>query len=91
MHQCWTKQGSEETGEHEAGEEAKGPGELDDVPGADVLGVVVEAVKVEQQAQAAAADKGIEGVGERLDASGVAAGSPPHVRTSRELAHVSAS
>ena len=51
MHQCWMKQGNEETGEHEAGEEAKGPGELDDVPGMDVLGVMAEAVKVEQQAQ----------------------------------------
>ena len=52
MHQCWTKQGSEEKGEHEAGEEAKEPGELDDVPGADILGVVAEAVKIEQQEQA---------------------------------------
>jgi hypothetical protein len=56
----------EEAGEHEAGEEAEGAGELDDVPGAHVLGVVAEAVEVEQPAQAPAADEGVDGgVGER--------------------------
>lgn len=56
----------EEAGEHEAGEEAEGPRELDDVPGADVLRVVAEAVEVEQPAQAAAPDEGVEGgVGQR--------------------------
>lgn len=56
----------EEAGEHEAGEEAERARELDDVPGADVLRVVAEAVEVEQPAQPTAADEGVErGVGER--------------------------
>lgn len=56
----------ERAGEEEAGEDAEGARELLDVAGPDLLGVVAEAVEVEQAAEAAALEERREGeVGER--------------------------